>query len=98
MNSAAIEIILNYYIHVNVYTLHISIHRNACQEYGIETTNKVWLHKPQAVIETEQAKNLWDFEITTDQIIPSRRPDMVVIDNETRTATIIENKTSEIKQ
>ena len=36
------------------------IHRNACQEYGIETTNKVWLHKPQAVIETEQVKILWD--------------------------------------
>jgi len=64
------------------------VHKHACQEYGIPTVKQAWLHKPQAVTETERVKILWDFEIRTDHIIPARRPDMVVIDKEHKIATI----------
>ena len=35
-------------------------------------------------------KVLWDFEIWRDKIIPTKRPDIVVIDKKTRTTTIID--------
>ena len=66
-------------------------HPQKCMPRVWYRNNKVWLHKPQSVIETEKVKILWNFEIRTDHIIPARRPDdMVVIDKETKTATIID--------
>ena len=66
------------------------IHKNICDEYGIETAKQTWLHHPEAVTETEEVKILWDFEIRTDRVIPARRPDIVVLDKEERKLTIID--------
>ena len=41
--------------------------------------------KPEAAIETEEVKILWDFEIRTHHRIPARRPDIVVLDKGIRT-------------
>lgn len=66
------------------------IHKNLCQEYKIETAHQDWLHKPDAVTETDEVKVLWDFEIRTDRIIPARRPDIVVLEKKERKVTIID--------
>ena len=29
------------------------IHRNLCENYGIKTSERVWMHQPEAVTETE---------------------------------------------
>ena len=39
------------------------IHRNLCENYGIKTPERAWMHQPEAVTETEEVKILWDFEI-----------------------------------
>ena len=47
-------------------------------------------HCPTSVLESANAKILWDFNIQTDKVIQARRPDIVVIDKETKTAVIID--------
>ena len=37
------------------------------------------MHKPESVLENETFKILWDFEIQTDHLIPTRKSDLVII-------------------
>ena len=68
-----------------------TLHHEICQHYRIPTAEQQpWLHRPEAVTETEQVKVLWDFEIRTDRIVTARRPDLLVIDKQEKTAKIID--------
>ncbi|KAJ8035681.1 hypothetical protein HOLleu_19430 [Holothuria leucospilota] len=68
-----------------------ALHLEICRHYRIPTTERQpWLHKPEAVTETEQVKVLWYFEIKTDRIVTARRPDLIVIDKQEKTAKIID--------
>ena len=37
------------------------------------------MHNPTPVLENDTHKLLWDFNIQTDQLIPARRPDLIII-------------------
>ena len=37
------------------------------------------MHNPAPVLENDMHKLLWDFNIQTDQLIPARRPDLIII-------------------
>ena len=74
-------------IHNNVAAV---IHHSICQHYEIKTTDNIWLHKPNAVTENNKVMVLWDFEIKTDRQIQARRPDLVVIDKQTKEGLIID--------
>ena len=37
------------------------------------------MHNPAPVLENDSHKLLWDFNIPTDQLIPARRPDLIII-------------------
>ena len=37
------------------------------------------MHNPAPVLEKDTHKLLWDFNIQTDQLIPARRPDLIII-------------------
>ena len=37
------------------------------------------MHHPAPVLENDTHKLLWDFNIQTDQLIPARRPDLIII-------------------
>ena len=39
------------------------------------------MHKPESVLENEMNKILLDFEIQTDDLHSSRRPDVVIVNN-----------------
>ena len=39
------------------------------------------MHNPASVLENDSYKPLWHFNIQTDQLIPSRRPDLIIINN-----------------
>ena len=41
---------------------------------------KWYEHQPESVVENENCKILWDFNIQTDHVIEARRPDMIVVD------------------
>ena len=64
--------------------------KNICDVYNIETTKQARLHKPVPITEIREVKVLWDFEIRTDHRLPARRPDIVVLDKETRTVQTID--------
>ena len=39
---------------------------------------KLYMHKPESVLENEMHKLFWDFEIQTDYLIPTKTPDLVI--------------------
>ena len=66
------------------------IHRNICTEFGIPVHKQHWIHEPQSVTDTEDAKILWDFDIQTDRRIQARRPDIVLVEKQNKKATLID--------
>ena len=48
------------------------------------------MHKPESVLENETHNILWDFEIKTDNLIPARRPDLVLINKKERTCQLVD--------
>ena len=49
------------------------------------------MHNPASVLENEIHKFLWGFEIQTDHIISTRRPDLIKINNSKKRTCIIVN-------
>ena len=47
-------------------------------------TNKWYMHNPTPILENDTHKLLWDFDIYTDYLISTRRPDLIVINNKKR--------------
>ena len=39
------------------------------------------MHNQAPVLENDSHKLLWDFNIQTDHLIPARRPDLIIINN-----------------
>ena len=66
------------------------IHWDVCRKYGIKVKEKRYEHQPQSVVENENCKILWGFNIQTDHVIEARRPDMIVVDKVKKTCTIID--------
>ena len=56
----------------------------------IEKSNKTKEHEPECVVENENLKILWDFNIQCDHMIEARRPDIVVVDKVKKGAMIID--------
>ena len=50
-----------------------------CRKFQFDHTNKWFMHNPAPVIENDSHKLLWDFNIQTDNLIPIRRPDLIII-------------------
>ena len=48
------------------------------------------MHNPVPVLENDSHKLLWDFNIQTDNLIPARRPDLIIIYKRKRTCKIVD--------
>ena len=48
------------------------------------------MHKPESVLENQAHKFLWDFEIQIDDLIPTWRPDLVIINKKKRICRILD--------
>ena len=48
------------------------------------------MHNPAPVLENDTRKLLWDFNIKTDHLIPTRRPDLIIINKKKRICKIID--------
>ena len=68
----------------------LNLHWSLCKKYGIEVEEKWYKHKPEAVIQNEDVKILWDFMIQCDRVIEHRKPDIVVIEKKTNKCLIID--------
>ena len=66
------------------------VHWNLLRHHGIPSCKHWYEHQPERVTETNNCKILWDFNVQTDKIIDARRPDIIRIDKDKRTAQIID--------
>ena len=48
------------------------------------------MHNPAPVLENDSHKLLWDFNIQTDHLIPTRRPDLILINKRKRICKIVD--------
>ena len=66
------------------------IHWEMCKKFKFDHTNKWYMHNPAPVLENDSHKLLWDFNIQTDHLIPTRRPDLMIINKKKRTGKIVD--------
>ena len=52
------------------------------KKFKFNHTNKWYMHNPAPVLENTTHKLRWDFNIQTDHLIPARRPDIIIINND----------------
>ena len=50
-----------------------------CGKSESDHTNKWYMHNPASVLENDTHKLLWDFDIRTNQLTSTRRPDLKII-------------------
>ena len=60
------------------------IHREFCQKFKFAHTHKCNMQNSAPVLENETRTLLWDFNIQTDHLISSRRPDLIIINKRKR--------------
>ena len=63
------------------------IHWEMCKKFKFDHTNKWYMHNPASVHESDSLHLLWDFDIQTDHIISTRRPDLIIINNNNKKRT-----------
>ena len=66
------------------------VHWALSKRFKVDVCCNYWNHKPQSVSENSRVKLLWDFNIYTDHVLSARRPDIVMIDKNNNTVTIID--------
>ena len=67
-----------------------ALHWDILRQKGFPHEPQWYKHDPEAVVENDKFKILWDFTIQTDHIISARRPDIVVIDKQEKKCQIID--------
>ena len=67
-----------------------AVHWSICKKYSLPHTEKWYDHRAEPVVENEQVKLLWDFNIQTDKVIEARRPDLLLVNKQTRECQIID--------
>ena len=67
-----------------------AIHWSLCGYCSFPRSNNWWQNHPEPVVENENFKLLYDFNIFTDHLISARRPDLVYVDKQSRKAYLID--------
>ena len=52
--------------------------------------NKWYMHNPAPVLENDTHKLLWDFDIQTDHLISTRRPELIIIKKKKKMCKIVD--------
>ena len=50
-----------------------------CKKFKFDHANKWYMHNPALVLENDTHKLLWNFDIQTNHLISTRRPDLIII-------------------
>ena len=61
------------------------------KKLNFDHMNKWYMQNPAAVLENDTHKFLWDFDVQTDQLISSRRPDLIIISQKKKIICVIFN-------
>jgi hypothetical protein len=66
------------------------LHWNILASHNLTKESHWWKHQPAPVIENENIKVLYDFDVRTDKVISARRPDIILVNKVRKTAQIID--------
>ena len=66
------------------------IHWEMCEKFKFDRVNKWYMHDPASVLENDIHKFLYDFDVQTDLLISTRRPDHIIINKKKRTWKIVD--------
>ena len=66
------------------------IHWEMCKKFKFDHANKWYMHNPAPVLENDTHKLLWDFDIQTDHLISTRRPDLIIISKKKKICKIVD--------
>ena len=66
------------------------VHWEICHRLQFQTKEHWYEHVPETVLENNEFKLLWDFNIQTDHVIEARRPDLVIVNKKERFCQIID--------
>ena len=58
-----------------------------CKKFKFDHINKWYMHNPAPFLENARHKLLWDFNIQTYHLIPTSRPDLIIINNKKKKRT-----------
>ena len=65
------------------------IYWESCKKLKFDHTNKWYIHDPESILENKKHKVQWDFDVQTDYLISTRRPDLIIINKKERTCRIV---------
>ena len=66
------------------------LHWKLCEKWGLNKAEKWCIHKPEKVSEYEDRKILWVFPIQTGKTLEHNRPDITVIDKNSKRCPLID--------
>ena len=66
------------------------IHWDLCKKFEIHASEQWYNHEPEAIVENDSCKILWDFTIQTDHVLEARRPDLIVVNKKENKCTIVD--------
>ena len=67
-----------------------AVHWSLCALCGFTRSSHWWQHQPLPVLDSDDYKLLYDFNVYTDRRITARRPDLVFMDKHTRCTMLID--------
>lgn len=67
-----------------------AVHWSLSKRHNLPHSERWYQHRAEAVVENDDIKLLWDFDIHTDKVIQARRPDIVVVKKRDKECTIID--------
>ena len=66
------------------------VHWELCKQHSFPHSKNWYDHRAEDVLENDDVKLLWDFNIRTDRVIEARRPDIVLIDKKNKEAFVVD--------
>ena len=66
------------------------LHLEMCQHHKLIGEVTWYNHKPESIMENENVKILWDFNVQTNHLIEHRRPDIVILHKRERRCDMID--------
>ena len=67
-----------------------AVYWKRCQKFSLPCKDKWYDHAPEGVRENVQVKVLWGFRVQTDHHLEHNRPDIVVLEKEETTCSVID--------
>ena len=66
------------------------LHWKLCKKWGFQNGDTWYNHDPQKVLENDKCKILWDFSIQTDKKLEHNKPDITLLDKESKSTLLID--------